>query len=94
MGILFNPGGTMKTSFSWGLEHETNNMAEILALFQGKILAKEGIKDAFVIGDSRKTISSFSSRRSFRNIKMDRILERIWKILETLGTGNSFTSSK
>ena len=51
--IIFFPEGKPKVAFSWGLGEATNNQADVLALYQGILLAKEmGFKKLVVIGDS------------------------------------------
>ena len=51
--IIFVPGGKPKVSLSWALGEATNNQADVLALYQGILLAKElGFKKLVVIGDS------------------------------------------
>ena len=52
-------------------------MEDILALYQGiKALAKDGIKDAIIIGDSRILVKSLNSNNSLMELNLDHIYER------------------
>ena len=57
-GVIFDPGGSKKEDFSWGLGRSTNNHAEWLALLKGlEIALTLGIRDLVVFRDSLLVIS-------------------------------------
>ena len=56
-GILVNPEGSIDLTYSWGLGTDTNNIAEVLALWQGIHQALGlNIKELLVFGNSRLII--------------------------------------
>ena len=58
-GIIINPNGIQEQVYSCGLDVETNNVAEALALWKGLLQARnQGILDLTVIGDSRLIIQA------------------------------------
>jgi ribonuclease HI len=70
-GVLVNPDGNPNFIFSWGLETETNNKAEALALWQGLHQAiKNNIQDLVIIGDSRLSIQALIRRKSVKNARI------------------------
>ena len=51
-GMLYDPGGMSKTSFSWGIGQSTDNQVETLTLLKSRQLAKEaGHKHLQIFGD-------------------------------------------
>ena len=53
-GVLLDYSGKIVFNFTWGLGQKSNNIAEILAIWQGLNQARSlSIKKLVIIGDSR-----------------------------------------
>ena len=61
-GVIFDPGGKIVKTFTWGLGSKTNNEAEWLALLHGLEMIDWGsISNLLVFGDSRQVILKMRS---------------------------------
>ena len=81
-GVLFDPDGNLKFTYSWNLGIESNNMAEALALWKGLNQALlHGIQDLSVVGDSRLIIHFLNSRTFPSSISLHQVLQRIYLII-------------
>lgn len=81
-GILLGPSGMLEVSFSWGLGHDSNNMAEALALWQGlRLAATKNIQNLVVFGDSSVIIQALKMRRRPNNLRLGQILKKLTHLL-------------
>ena len=56
-GIIFDPGGNIVNSFSWGIGHKSNNEAECLLLFLLlELVGRNTISKLILFGDSKEVI--------------------------------------
>ena len=77
-GVFFTPDGIIKTTFSWGLGTETNNIAAALALWQGLVIAKnKGITRLNVLGDSRIVIQAMVEGNLPNHLHLRQLLSKI-----------------
>ena len=61
--------GKIVLNFSWGLGQNTNNIAEILAIWQGMAQARRlSIKKLAIIGDSRIIIQALNLKKAPNNM--------------------------
>ena len=68
-GVLLDRSGKIVLNYSWGLGQNTNNTAEILALWQGLAQARRfSIKNLAVIGDSRIIIQALNLKKAPKNM--------------------------
>jgi ribonuclease HI len=59
-GVIFSPGGHIRTTFSWSLGITSNNQAEAYALYKGLNIAKsQGIEELIIIGDFGVILNQF-----------------------------------
>ena len=64
-GVLLDYSGKIALNFSWGLGQNTNNIAEILAIWQGLNQARRlSIKKLAIIGDSRIIIQALKLKKA------------------------------
>ena len=64
-GVLLDYTGKIVLNFAWGLGQKTNNIAEILAIWQGLNQARSlSIKKLIVIGDSRINIQALKMKKA------------------------------
>ena len=76
--MLYYPGGMLESSFSWGIEKNTNYQAKILACLKSSQLAKEGgHKDLQIFGDSEILINVLNTDKYFRNFSLNGTMQRI-----------------
>lgn len=81
-GILLGPSSMLEVSFSWGLGHDSNNMAEALALWQGlRLAATKNIQNLVVFGDSSVIIQALKMRRRPNNLRLGQILRKLTHLL-------------
>ena len=77
-GIIFDPGGNIATSFSWGIGHKSNNEAEWLSLYLGLELAGwNNIAQLTVSGDSKQLIQKMRMGYKHGAANCRRIYDRI-----------------
>jgi len=76
--VLIDLEGIKVLSYSWGIDEDTNNIAEALALSQGlsQALAKN-ITDLNVFGDSHIIIQALSSKILSSHMRLMQILKKI-----------------
>ena len=68
-GVLLDYSGKIVLNFSWGLGKNTNNIAEILAIWQGLNQARRlSIKKLAIIGDSRIIIQALNLNKAPNNM--------------------------
>jgi len=81
-GFLLDPSGMPVVSYSWGLDIETNNMAEELALLQGLSLAvSKSIQNLVVFRDSKIIIQALKMRMRPNNLKLSQMLRKLTLLL-------------
>ena len=81
-GVLFDSSGKIVLKFAWGLGHNTNNIAEILALWQGLSQARKlFIKNLIFIGDSSIIIQALNLKKAPKNMVL---AHSFWKFLNHL----------
>jgi ribonuclease HI len=67
-GVLLDPTRKIILSYTWGLGHNSNNIAEILALWKGLSQARGiSFSKLAVIGDSRVIIQALSQKKRPNN---------------------------
>jgi ribonuclease HI len=83
-GVLLDPEEIKVFSYSWGIDEDTNNIAEALALWQGlsQALARN-ITDLNVFGDSRIVIQALISKNLPSHMRLRQILKKIKLLLTT-----------
>jgi len=82
-GVIFSADNSLRTSFAWGLGHDSNNKAEALALWQGLKLAHENkIIDLTVFGDSRLIVQAMALKKVPPHLHISRILLKISRIAD------------
>jgi len=81
-GVLIDPEERKILSYSWGIGKDTNNIAEVLALWQGlsQALAKN-ITDLNVFGDSHIIIQALSSKILPSHMQLRQILKKMKLLL-------------
>ena len=68
-GVLLDYSGKIVLNFSWGLGQNTNNIAEILAIWKGLVQARRlSIKKLAIIGDSRIIIQALNLKKAPNNM--------------------------
>ena len=68
-GVLLDSLGKTVLKFSWGMGQNTNNIAEILALWQGLSQARRlSIKKLIFIGDSSIIIQALNLKKAPKNM--------------------------
>ena len=68
-GVLLDYSGKIVLNFSWGLGQNTNNIAEILAIWKGMTQARRlSIKKLAIIGDSRIIIQALKQKKAPNNM--------------------------
>ena len=81
-GVLLDPRGQIKQTFSWGLGHRTNNEAEWFTLLQGmEILANSDLSRIAIFGDSRHVIYKMLNGYTTGSIKCRQLYEKIIPLL-------------
>jgi ribonuclease HI len=76
-GVIYSPGGHIRTTFSWSLGIASNNQAKAYALYKGLNLAKsQGIEDLLIIGDSGVILNQFRKRSLSNDMKLRSIMAR------------------
>ena len=76
--VFFTLDRLLDIKFTWGLDIDSNNMAEALALWQGLRIAKEmGISKLTVIGDSRIIIYALAENLMPNNIALRHLIQNI-----------------
>jgi hypothetical protein len=79
-GVISNPGGSIVSSFSWGLDISTNNQAKAYALLQGlKITINIRIWTLIVVGDSKNVIKHMVLNTIPCDTLLSSMIERIKK---------------
>ena len=74
----------MEFNFSWGLERETNNIAEALALWQGLQIAKtRGINEIIVLGDSRIIIQALAENTLPSQMHLRQMIRKIQALVSS-----------
>ena len=82
-GVIIDMSGNIILKFAWGLGQNSNNIAEIIAIWQGLMQARSlSINKLAIIGDSRIIMQALNLRK--RSIAWD------WPTI----TGNSYLSGK
>jgi ribonuclease HI/exonuclease III len=77
-GVLFDISGKIVLSFAWGLGQNTNNTAEILAIWQGLAQVRRlSIAKLAVIGDSRIFIQALNQRRAPKNMGLEHYYKKV-----------------
>ena len=77
-GVLFDISGKIVLSFAWGLGQNTNNTAEILAIWQGLAQVRRlSITKLAVIGDSRIFIQALNQRRAPKNMGLEHYYKKV-----------------
>ena len=62
VGIILDPENQVKITYSWGIEENTNNIAEALSLWQGiSKMTAHNIENEMVFGDSHLIIQALLS---------------------------------
>jgi ribonuclease HI len=88
-GAIMSLGGTIESSFAWGLGISSNNTAEVYALLQGLRLAIESsIQSLIVVGDLKTIIGKMVSNATTLDNLLASVLE--W---EKKKRSNSLVSS-
>ena len=81
-GIIFEPTGKIHLSYAWGLGHASNNQAEILALWQGLIQARNlNIQKINIFGDSRLIIKAVHTKKIPSDIHLGQIFRKVSLLL-------------
>jgi ribonuclease HI len=82
-GVIIDREEIKVLSYSWGIDKNTNNIVEALALWQGLSQAQiMNITDLNVFGDSRIIIQALSSKNLTSDTRLGQFLKKI-KILMT-----------
>ena len=64
-GAILDMSGNIILNFAWGLGHNSNNIAEILAIWQGLMQARSlSIKKLAIISDSRIIMQAFNLKKA------------------------------
>jgi hypothetical protein len=75
-GVIIDPEEIKVLSYSWGIDKDTNNIAEALALWQGLSQAQiMNITDLNVFGDSRIIIQALSCKNLTKHMRLRQILQ-------------------
>jgi ribonuclease HI len=83
-GVIIDPEEIKVLSYSWGIDKDTNNIAEALALWQGLSQAQiMNITDLNVFGDSRIIIQALSSKNLTSHMRLRQILKKIKLLMTT-----------
>jgi ribonuclease HI len=83
-GVLIDPKEIKVLSYSWGIDKDTNNIAEALALWKGLSQAQiMNITDLNVFGDSCIIIQALSSKNLTRHMRLKQILKKIKLFMTT-----------
>ena len=81
-GIIYQPTGKIHLSYAWGLGHATNNQAEILALWQGLIQARNlDIQKINIFGDSKLIIKAVHTKKIPSDIHLGQIFRKVSLLL-------------
>ena len=81
-GVIFDSSGKIVLKFACGLGHNTNNIAEILAIWQGLCQARRlSIKHVIVIGDSSIIIQVFNLKKAPKNMVLAHYFRKILNLL-------------
>ena len=76
---MLDYSGKIVLNFSWGLGQNTNNIAEILAIWQGMAQARRlSIKNLAIIGDSRIIIQALNLKKAPNNMGL---AHYHWKVI-------------
>ena len=82
-GVIFDSSGKIVLKFAWGLGHNTNNIAEILAIWQGLCQARRlSIKHVIVIGDSSIIIQAFNLNKAPKNMVLVHYFRKFLNLLK------------
>jgi ribonuclease HI len=77
-GVLLDISGKIVLNFTWGLGQNTNNTAEILAIWQGLAQARRlSISKLDVIGDSRIFIHALNQRKALKNMGLGHYYRKV-----------------
>ena len=86
-GIIFEPSGKIHLSYAWGLGQASNNQAEILALWQGLIQARNlNIQKINIFGDSRLIIKAVHTKKKPSNMYLAQIFRKVLLLLSHFRT--------
>jgi ribonuclease HI len=83
-GVIIDLEEINVLSYSWGINKDTNNIAESLALWQGLSQAQlMNITDLNVFGCSRIIIQSLSCKNLTKHMRLKQILQKIKLLMST-----------
>ena len=77
-GILLDPKDQIEITYSWGIEENTNNIAEALSLWKGiSQMPIHNIKEEMVFGESRLIIQALVTNSLTSQVRLRPIVKRI-----------------
>jgi ribonuclease HI len=86
-GGFDDPLGKIDLTYTWGLRMDTNNHAEILALWQGLNLATErNVQNLVIFGDSRIIIQAIISKKKPKNLQLAQVYSKVILLLSNFRT--------
>jgi ribonuclease HI len=83
-GVIIDPEEIKVLLYSWGIDKDTNNIVEALALWQGLSQAQiMNIRVLNVFGDSRIIIQDLSCKNLTKHTRLRQILQKIKLLMST-----------
>jgi ribonuclease HI len=80
MGVIYDPKGTERIYFAWGLGHATNNQAEAMKLYVGlNLISFEQYREVIVINNSELIIKIVRKQIEHKQHNLVRAFQRIIK---------------
>ena len=90
-GVIYDPNGVKRDTFSWGIGQKSNNQAEILSLLKACQIARDrGDKKIQVFGDSELLIKKLNSENQFNNASLNKTLNRVKEVLSAFQSCKCF----